>query len=96
VAAPANPKGRATVEPPMSEGPLAVVERLVEQRVMLRLKDAREIEGKLLGLDDHMNVVLDDATETTAEVSRHLGRVVVRGSNVVALFAPAGSRPKAH
>jgi len=80
----------------MPEGPLALVERLVDQRVSLRLKDAREIEGKLLGVDDHMNVVLDDATETTAEVSRHLGRLVVRGSNVVALFAPTGARARAH
>ncbi|HYA10585.1 MAG TPA: LSM domain-containing protein [Thermoplasmata archaeon] len=80
----------------MPEGPLALVDRWVDQRVSLRLKDSREIEGKLLGVDDHMNVVLDDATETTAEVSRHLGRLVVRGSNVVALFAPSGARPRAH
>jgi small nuclear ribonucleoprotein len=80
----------------MPDGPLAVVDRLVDQRVALRLKDAREIEGKLLGVDDHMNVVLDDANEKTEEVSRHLGRVVVRGSNVVALFAPTGARHRAH
>jgi len=80
----------------MPEGPLALVDRLVDQRVSLRLKDAREIEGKLLGVDEHMNIVLDDANETTAEVSRHLGRLIVRGSNVVALFAPAGARPRSH
>jgi len=80
----------------MPESPLTVVERLVDQRVTLRLKDAREIEGKLLGADDHMNVVLDDATETTADVSRHLGRLVVRGSNIVVLFAPGGPRGRAH
>jgi small nuclear ribonucleoprotein len=80
----------------MPEGPLAVVERLVGQRVSLRLKDGREVEGKLLGLDDHLNVVLEEATETASEASRHLGRVVVRGSNVVALFAPTGVRPRPH
>jgi len=80
----------------MADGPLTVIERLVDQRVSLRLKDAREIDGKLLGVDEHMNVVLDDANETAAEASRHLGRVVVRGSNVVALFAPSGARPRGH
>jgi len=80
----------------MPDGPLAVVSKLVDQPVALRLKDGHEIKGKLLGLDDHLNVVLDDATETTDEVSRHLGRVVVRGSNVVALFASDGVRPRAH
>ncbi len=78
----------------MPEGPLAVVERLIDQRVSLQLRDGREIAGKLLGLDEHLNVVLDDATETAAEASRHLGRLVVRGSNVVALMAPSGARPR--
>jgi len=82
--------------PGMPDGPLTVIDKLVEQRVSLRLKDGHEIEGRLLGLDEHLNVVLDNANETTAEVSRHLGRVVVRGSNIVALFAAAGARPKAH
>jgi len=80
----------------MPDSPLALVGRLVDQRVSLRLKDGHEIEGKLLGLDEHLNVVLDDASETSADVSRHLGRVVVRGSNVVALFAVSGTRPRAH
>ncbi len=80
----------------MVEGPLAFVERLVEQRVTLRLKDGREIEGRLLGLDEHLNLVLDDGNETTADVSRHLGRLVVRGSNVVSLHAPLGAPAKSH
>ena len=78
----------------MPEGPLTVVERLVDQRVGLKLKDSREIEGKLLGADEHLNLVLDDANEKTDETSRHLGRVVVRGSNVVTLYAPGGVRAK--
>jgi len=80
----------------MPEGPLAVIERLIEHRVALRLKDARELEGKLLGTDEHLNLVLDDAKETAADVSRHLGRVIVRGSNVVTLYAPTGGRAKPH
>jgi small nuclear ribonucleoprotein (snRNP)-like protein len=80
----------------MPEGPLAITERLVDQRVALRLKDGREIQGRLLGTDDHLNIVLDDASETAGEVQRHLGRLVVRGSNVVALYAPAAGRPKGH
>ncbi len=78
----------------MPEGPLSVVDKLVDQRVSLRLKDGRELEGTLLGVDDHLNVVLDDANENAPDASRHLGRLVVRGSNVVALFAPGGARPR--
>jgi small nuclear ribonucleoprotein len=76
--------------------PLAhVLERVLEQRVTLLLKDGRRLTGKLLALDEHMNLVLDDAEETTTEMTRHLGRVVLRGSNVVTLHAPQTVAPSA-
>jgi small nuclear ribonucleoprotein (snRNP)-like protein len=78
----------------MAEAPTHLLERVLQQRVTLVLKDSRQLTGKLLGLDEHMNLVLDDADETTAEVSRHLGRVVLRGSNVVTLHAPQGPATK--
>lgn len=71
----------------MTEAPSHLLERAVSQRVTLRLKDTRSLAGQLLGLDEHLNLVLDDASETTAEVTRHLGRVVVRGSNIVSVNA---------
>jgi small nuclear ribonucleoprotein len=80
----------------MSGGPAQLMERVLDQRVTLVLKDSREISGRLVGIDEHMNLVLEDANETTAEVSRHLGRVVLRGSNVVTLHAPQGPAAKTH
>ena len=74
----------------MTDGPPHLLDRLVQQRVSLTLKDARTLTGKLVGADEHMNLVLEDAEETTAEVKRHLGRVVLRGSNVVSVNAPKG------
>ena len=78
----------------MVEAPTHLLERVIQQRVTLVLKDTRQLTGKLLGLDEHMNLVLDDADESTAEVTRHLGRVVLRGSNVVTLHAPQGAAAK--
>jgi len=78
----------------MPDGPTHVVDRLLQQRVTLELKDSRTLSGKLLGIDEHMNLVLEDAEERTAEVTRHLGRVVLRGSNVVTLNAPQGAAGK--
>jgi small nuclear ribonucleoprotein len=78
----------------MVEGPAHVVERMLQQRVTLELKDARTLTGKLIGVDEHMNLVLEDAEERTADVTRHLGRVVLRGSNVVTLNAPQGATGK--
>lgn len=78
----------------MAVNPTHLVERLVSQRVTLLLKDTRQLTGKLMGVDEHMNLVLDEADETTSEMSRHLGRVVLRGSNVVTLHSPQGTLTK--
>lgn len=74
----------------MPDAPTQLLERVLQQRVTLRLKDGWSMTGRLLGVDDHMNLVLDETEEATAEVSRRLGRVVLRGSNVVSLNASAG------
>ena len=74
--------------------PTAALERMVDQRVSLRLKDLRELSGRLIGLDDHMNLVLDEVEETSAAGARRLGRVLVRGSNVISLTASGGIPPK--
>ena len=78
----------------MADAPSHLLERVLQQRVTLLLKDSRELRGRLLGVDEHMNLVLDDTEETTSEVTRHLGRVVLRGSNVVSLNAPQGTAGK--
>lgn len=76
----------------MAAPPVALLDRVHNQRVELRLKDGRTLTGRLVGSDDHMNLVLEEAEERTAEVSRRLGRLVVRGSNVVFLNIPSGGR----
>lgn len=81
---------------PLMSTPTGLLERVVDQRVSLRLKDSRELSGRLLGLDDHMNLVLDEVEETSNEGSRRLGRVLVRGSNVISLTAASGLLPKRH
>lgn len=63
--------------------PFQVLESFLNQRVSLLLKDNREIVGKFVGYDDYMNMVLVDAEEINAEISRKLGIVVLRGATVV-------------
>lgn len=77
----------------MSSSPAALLDRLTQQRVTLLLKDGRSFTGRLLGADEHLNVVLDEAEEHREEISRRLGRVVLRGSNVVSLSSTAAAPP---
>ncbi len=66
--------------------PLTLLERLAQKRVTIMLKDQRSLEGKLTGYDDHMNMTLDDVDElVNDQKARHLGTVVLRGSNIVCI-----------
>ena len=66
--------------------PTALLEKNVDKRVSLLLKDGRILEGKLTGFDEYMNMVLEETTErTAAEEERRLGTVVLRGNNVVSI-----------
>jgi small nuclear ribonucleoprotein (snRNP)-like protein len=78
----------------MADPPTHLLDKVLQQRVTLLLKDARQLSGKLLAIDEHLNLVLDDADEATADHTRHLGRVVLRGSSVVSLHAPQGGGGK--
>lgn len=66
--------------------PLNVLEKSINKRVSLLLKDNRILEGKLMGYDDYMNMVLEDAEETKDELVRRIGTVVLRGNNVVTII----------
>ncbi|MCL2891113.1 MAG: LSM domain-containing protein [Methanomassiliicoccaceae archaeon] len=67
--------------------PLALLEKSIDKRVSLLLKDNRVLEGKLKGYDDYMNMVLEETEERTPEQERRLGTVVLRGNNVVSITA---------
>ena len=65
--------------------PLKVLERSVNRKMELLLKDGRTLEGKLVGFDDYMNMVLEDTEERIEDKVRRVGTVVLRGNNVVTI-----------
>ncbi|MDD3378401.1 MAG: LSm family protein [Candidatus Methanomethylophilaceae archaeon] len=67
--------------------PQALLEKSVDKRVSLLLKDGRILEGKLTGFDEYMNMVLEETTENNVSggEERRLGAVVLRGNNVVSI-----------
>ncbi|MFQ6060216.1 MAG: LSM domain-containing protein [Thermoplasmata archaeon] len=66
--------------------PLNVLEKSLNKRITLLLKDNRTLEGKLTGFDDFMNLVLEETEETKEEQVKKLGTVVLRGNNVVTII----------
>ncbi len=65
--------------------PLDLLEVSINREISLLLKDGRILKGKLAGYDQYMNLVLEDAREEKGEEERRIGKVMVRGSNVVSI-----------
>jgi small nuclear ribonucleoprotein len=65
--------------------PLNFMDKSMNKKMLLVLKDGRLIEGKLTGFDNYMNMVLEDTEESFEENKRKLGTVILRGNNVVSI-----------
>jgi len=65
--------------------PLALMEKTLNKKVSLLLKDSRVLEGKLTGYDEYMHMVLEDTEERNLDQVRRLGMVILRGNNVVSI-----------
>lgn len=64
--------------------PLAVLNKAINQQVIVELKGKRGYRGILDGYDPHMNLVLKNAEETLdSEVKRKIDSIIVRGDNVI-------------
>lgn len=48
----------------MSDTPLDLLKLNLDERVYVKLRDARELVGTLQAFDSHCNIVLSDAKET--------------------------------
>ena len=57
--------------------PLDVLEKSVNRRLSLLLKDGRMMEGRLSGFDEYMNLVLEDVEETKDDTKRRVGTITV-------------------
>ena len=62
------------------------------------IKDKRMMVGTLIGFDKHLNIVLSDTMEyrlisnkgkkePKKEIRRPIGLIVIRGTNVISIFA---------
>lgn len=77
--------------------PLDFIRLLLDEKVHVKLRGAREITGKLQAYDSHCNIVLSDAEETIYdiegdEVSKSVKNseiIFVRGDSVILVTAPS-------
>ncbi|EEQ37391.1 putative U6 snRNA-associated Sm-like protein [Clavispora lusitaniae] len=76
------------------EEPLDLIRYQLDESVLVKLRGAREMKGKLQGYDSHCNMVLSDAQETIYgeneedTVVKKTEMVFVRGDSVI-LISPS-------
>jgi len=56
--------------------------------VLLRLRNSKTIQGSLIDFDIHMNLTLDDAEDISEEKHLSLGKILLRGDNILAISLP--------
>ncbi len=67
--------------------PIKKVSALVDSKITVEIKDeGKSLQGKLIAVDEHLNILMDGATEyVNGERGRNLGTIVIRGSNILTI-----------
>jgi len=69
--------------------PLDALNSSRNKRVIVELKNGKQILGLLKAFDIHINIVLDEAEERhEGELKRKLGTVFIRGDTII-IISPA-------
>ncbi len=55
----------------------------IGKKIMIKLKGDKVVKGILEKFDQHMNLVLSDATEYRGEESNRLGNLLLKGDNII-------------
>ena len=56
--------------------------------ILLRLRNSKTIQGSLIDFDIHMNLTLKNAEDITDENHLSLGKILLRGDNILAISLP--------
>jgi small nuclear ribonucleoprotein len=68
----------------MQERPFDLLNKVLGQQVLVRLKNNMSIRGKITSFDAHMNIVMESAEELDGgELKAKLGTILLRGGNII-------------
>ncbi|MBU4245463.1 MAG: LSm family protein [Nanoarchaeota archaeon] len=67
----------------MSNRPLDLLDNAKGKRVIVKLKNNRQISGILRALDIHLNMWIDDAEVAEEDKTTKYGKVLVRGDSII-------------
>jgi small nuclear ribonucleoprotein len=56
--------------------------------ILLRLRNTKTVQGTLIDFDIHMNLTLDNAEDISEGKTEKLGKILLRGDNILAVSLP--------
>lgn len=62
-----------------------------DKSLLLRLRNNKTVKGTLIDFDVHMNLTLENAEDISEEKSTKLGKILLRGDNILAISLPEES-----
>jgi len=62
---------------------IQVLKENVGKRIMIKLKGDKIVKGVLEKFDQHMNLILSDATEYKNNQATTLGNMLLKGDNII-------------
>ena len=62
-----------------------------DKSLLLRLRNNKTVKGTLIDFDVHMNLTLIDAEDVSEENPTKLGKILLRGDNILAISLPEES-----
>ena len=69
--------------------PMDLLSMSLNAIVLVKLKGGRQLRGKLINYDAHLNLTLDDAEEIFDDGDNNsLGTIILRGDNVIIISPP--------
>lgn len=60
-----------------------VLKENIGKHIVIKLKGDKVVKGVLEKFDQHMNLVLSEATEYKAEEATKLGNLLLKGDNII-------------
>ena len=68
----------------------ALMNKTKDKVVKIKLRNTKTIQGILKEFDIHMNLTLEDAEDVSAEKPEKLGKILVRGDNILVISISKG------
>ena len=72
----------------MSSEIINTLDGYLDQVIMIKLRNKKTIQGNLQDFDQHMNLILTDSKDISADNVKSLDKVLLRGANIIMISLP--------